>query len=102
MNADPHKTPNPLASALGRWSNEGGAQPATPVEESESIIRHLGAAVLMLWKHFPREIQRDLFDAASEMEEPNSNTDAMRHHLALFLHHNKKRDSDVIDEGGGD
>jgi len=102
MNARLPNPSNPLVSALARWNNEGGAQPATPAEESESILLHLGAAVLMQWNHLPRAIQRELFDAASKMEEPHSDTNVVRHQMALFLHAYKNRDSDTADVGGGD
>src|SRR5579862_5895908 len=104
MNATTSKTPlstpppsNPIVQALARWENEGGPLQALPADiDDNGILRHLGAAVIMLWNHFPREIQRDLFDAASEMEEPHADTETARQNMAIFLHHNKNRDASTI------
>src|SRR5579871_2621496 len=98
--ASSKKSTNPLVSALARWNNEGGAQLAALAEESEGILRHLGSAVIMLWNSLPREIQRDLFDAAAEMDEAHTDPEAFRQHMAIFLHHNKNRDMDAMDKGG--
>jgi len=100
MNTNATAPTNPLVSALARWNNEGGAQPATPAEESEGIIRHLGSAVIMLWNTLPREIQRDLFDTAAEMDEAHADPEAFRQHMAIFLHHNKNREMSTVDKGG--
>jgi hypothetical protein len=92
------KASNPLASAVARWENEGGASgPAsalsrdklTPLSEGEErILRCLGAAVLLQWNDLPTRIQRQLFEHAVSMGEAGQ-TAMLKEQIARFLHKHK-------------
>lgn len=91
------KDPNPLVTALSRWESEGGT---ISTAESETIISHLGAAVLAQWNKLSREAQRDLFNAAVDMNETSRDPEIFKQHIAVFLHHNKNREQETVDKGG--
>ena len=92
------KTLYNLARALSRWESEGGA--GEPLQGSESgpgidlqaaeerILRCLGAAVILQWSDLPTEIQRDLFDDAASMSDPEQRF-RLKQQIARFLHDNK-------------
>lgn len=83
---------HPLARALARWDNEGGAVPAVghvALSKSElHVLRCLGAAVLAVWTELPTEVQRSLFDHAASSGDPQQSS-ALREHIARFLHNHK-------------
>jgi hypothetical protein len=93
------KASNPLAGALARWENEGGASgpaseepsrdKAVPLsEEEERILQCLGAAVLLQWNDLPTPIQRQLFEHAVAMGEAR-HTAELKEQIARFLHTHK-------------
>ena len=92
------KPSNPLASALARWENEGGASgpgsapsrdnPVPLSEDEERILQCLGAAVLLQWNDLPTRIQRQLFEHAVSMGEAGQ-TAMLKEQIARFLHKHK-------------
>lgn len=57
----------------------------SPYSEQENILRCLGAAVILNWNTIPTELQRALFEAASNIQ--NSEQAApLKDVLAQFLH----------------
>jgi hypothetical protein len=91
-----------LARALSRWEGEGGAEKARQVSEfgpdialqeaEERILRCLGASVIIQWNDLPTEIQRNLFDDAASMSDPQRRF-RLKQQIARFLHDHKD-DSD--------
>ena len=72
MNRDLSKgslKPNALIQALRDWRNKVTHNPA---REYHDVLEHLGTAVIMRWAHLPREVQRELFGAAVDMNEPKA------------------------------
>lgn len=55
--------------------------------EEEKILRCLGAAVILNWNTIPTKLQRELFEAASSLEDDQ--TALLRGKLAQFLHDHK-------------
>jgi hypothetical protein len=53
--------------------------------EQESILRCLGAAVILNWNTIPTKLQRALFEAASN----SGRTTALKEAIAQFLHDHK-------------
>ena len=77
---------NSLARAVSRWEDEGGnLKGAQMIEEEDRILECLGIAVIKAWDDLPRDIQREIFAAASEVEESGSSDDR-KEHIARFLH----------------
>lgn len=95
---DPLQPPNPLARALARWENEGGAVLSaanevadergvlSPIEQG--ILQCLGAAVLAQWSVLPTDVQKALFQDAVSSGDPRQSTD-LREQIARFLHNHK-------------
>jgi len=87
-----------LARALGRWESEGGAEEPLQgmefglgialQEAEERILRYLGAAVILQWNDLPTEIQRNLFDDAASMSDPERRF-RLKQQIARFLHDHK-------------
>src|SRR5688500_7714372 len=87
-----------LAKALGRWESEGGAAelrqgsgfgPDMALQAAEErILRCLGAAVILQWNDLPTEIQRNLFDDAASMSDPERRF-RLKQQIARFLHEHK-------------
>jgi hypothetical protein len=87
-----------LARALSRWEGEGGAEEplqgsevglgVAPQEAEERILRCLGAAVILQWNDLPTEIQRNLFDDAASMSNPERRF-RLKQQIASFLHDHK-------------
>jgi hypothetical protein len=84
-----------LVRALSGWESEGGAEEpqgsdfGADVEEAEGrILRCLGAAVILQWNDLPTEIQRDLFDDAASMSDPERRF-RLKQQIARFLHDHK-------------
>jgi hypothetical protein len=92
------KASNPLASAVARWENEGGAsgpasalsrdKPVLLSEDEGRILQCLGAAVLLQWNDLPAPIQRQLFEHAISMGEAGQ-TAKLKEQIARFLHTHK-------------
>jgi hypothetical protein len=87
-----------LARALSRWESEGGAEEPLQAsvfgadvalqEVEERILRCLGAAVILQWNDLPTEIQRNLFDDAASMSNPERRF-RLKQQIARFLHDHK-------------
>jgi hypothetical protein len=56
--------------------------------EQENILRCLGAAVMLKWNTIPTKLQRDLFEAASSIQD-SERTAPLKDVLAQFLHDHK-------------
>jgi hypothetical protein len=92
------KASSPLASALARWENEGGAsepesapsrgKPVLLSEDEGRILQCLGAAVLLQWNDLPTPIQRQLFGHAVATGEARQ-TAQLKEQIARFLHTHK-------------
>lgn len=88
----PRSKPNAFIQAL-----QNSRDKTVEADGHEDILEHLGAAVMLRWAHLPRDVQRDLFEAAVDLNEPNAET--VRQHIAVFLHQHKN-DGLVTDSGG--
>ena len=88
-----------LATALDRWTGEGGA-PATPAGESaesgrQRILLRLGLATMEEWERLPTGAQRAIFRRASG---DAADTPATMLELARFLHDGAaQRNADAAD-----
>jgi hypothetical protein len=83
---------NSLSRALSRWKSEGGSSKsadlknqAQTIEDEDRILECLGVALIKVWDDLPRDIQRNLFAAASEVEE-SAAPGERKEHIARFLH----------------
>ncbi len=61
---------------------------AASIQEEERILLCLGAAVIMNWNDWPREIQRELCASAASLSEP-LHTAELKEQIARFLHSHK-------------
>ena len=86
--------PNAFIQALRNWRDKV-AHPQS--DGHQDVLAHLGAAVIVRWAHLPREVQRELFNAAVDMNEPGA--ESVRQHIAVFLHQHK---NDALVDGGGE
>lgn len=83
-----------LARALSRWESEGGSGETldrsehVPQTAEERILRCLGAAVILQWNNLPTDIQRNLFDDAASMSDPEQRF-RLKQQIARFLHEHK-------------
>jgi len=59
----------------------------TLTAEEDTVLRCLGAAIIMQWNTLPAKLQRELFDDAGDMGELDSS--ALRGQIARFLHTHK-------------
>jgi hypothetical protein len=57
----------------------------TSLGEEDTVLRCLGAALIMRWKTLPAKLQKELFDDAGDMGEL-LDTAALRGQIARFLH----------------
>ena len=64
-------------------------------EEDEQILKCLGAAVIMRWNTVPTKLQRELFDCASTMGDPQQAT-PLKRAIARFLHNHKDDEYEQI------
>jgi hypothetical protein len=62
-----------------------------PADAADKISRALGHAVARCWSRLPQEAQHDLFEAAV-----NSQGEAIRQQLAIFLHGQHARTLDAL------
>jgi hypothetical protein len=99
--AETKKVPKNLydvARALSRWESEGGAEEPPQGSElgpdidlqaaEERILQCLGAAVILQWNDLPTEIQRNLFEDAASMSDPDRRF-RLKQQIARFLHEHK-------------
>ena len=56
--------------------------------EEDTVLRCLGAALIMQWNTLPAKLQKELFDDAGDMGEL-LDTSALRGQIARFLHIHK-------------
>lgn len=88
-----------MATALDRWTGEGGA-PATPVGESaeagrQRMLLRLGMATMEEWERLPTGAQRAIFRRASG---DATDTPSTMLELARFLHEGAaQRSGDAAD-----
>jgi hypothetical protein len=79
--------------ALQRVAQGGHPDGPPPLEQEDlETLSCLGAAVIALWSHLPRDVQRDLFEVASKASVDAG--DDLRLHLALVLHAHHARTAD--------
>lgn len=88
---------NPLARALARWENEGGAT-SSPEQGDEGrvvlslaeqrILQCLGAAVIAQWAELPTDVKKALFEHAVSSGDPRHSVE-LREQIARFLHNHK-------------
>ena len=88
------------ANALDRWENEGGAtrvisetlaaQISALTPSERQVLQCLGAAVVVRWTELPLNVQRTLFEVASEHRGSSSET-ALAARIARLLHEHKDR-----------
>jgi hypothetical protein len=76
---------------LAPTANGGGDGPSLAQDE-EQVLRRLGAAVLMRWNTLPTKLQKELFDAASQVG-GLLQAGAGKGQIARFLHNHKDDDA---------
>jgi hypothetical protein len=69
---------------------EESAMDELSAQTKERLARVLGEAVARTWSTLPHHVQHDLFEAAVAAE-----GEAVRHELAIFLHHRHARTADA-------
>jgi hypothetical protein len=88
---------NPLARALARWENEGGATVSAEQGDDERVVlsqaeqrilQCLGAAVIAQWAELPTDVKKALFEHAVSSGDPRHSVD-LREQIARFLHNHK-------------
>lgn len=95
---------SPLARALYRWENEGGATSSSLGDESDGFgvlslaeqqtLQCLGAAVIAQWTGLPTDVQKALFEDAVSSGDPRQSVH-LREQIARFLHNHK---DDALDQ----
>jgi hypothetical protein len=60
--------------------------------EEDTVLRCLGAALIMRWNTLPAKLQRELFDNAGDIGE-SFDASALRGQIARFLHKHKNDES---------
>jgi hypothetical protein len=90
----PKSKPNAFVQALRNSRDKAAPREG---DGHQDVLEHLGAAVMLRWAHLPRDVQRDLFNAAVDLNEPDA--DSVRQHIAVFLHQHKD-DAHIVDGGG--
>jgi hypothetical protein len=79
----------PPADGHGRRTDGGAWSTAHNFDDREKhILLSLGASVLLKWNDLSREIQRDLFEAATKAT-ASEQEERVRQQLAVFLHDHK-------------
>jgi hypothetical protein len=85
-----------VASALGRWEEEGGAQVppwalkyegGNLADTERHVLECLGAALVSHWNELSRDVQRTIFQraATNTAYDPTQ----LKAHIARFLHDHK-------------
>jgi hypothetical protein len=77
-------------------SEQDRAKCVTLTAEEDTVLRCLGAALIMQWNTLPAKLKRELFDNAGDMGE-SFDASALRGQIARFLHKHKNDESN-----GGD
>jgi hypothetical protein len=77
-------------------SEQDRAKCVTLTAEEDTVLRCLGAALIMQWNTLPAKLQRELFDNTGDMGE-SFDASALRGQIARFLHKHKNDKSN-----GGD
>jgi hypothetical protein len=76
---------------LAPMAKRGGDGPSL-AEDEEQVLRRLGAAVLMQWNTLPTKLQKELFDAASQVGDLLQ-AGVLKGKIARFLHNHKDDDA---------
>ena len=71
---------------------KGGGDGPSLAEDEEQVLRRLGAAVIMQWNTLPTKLQKELFDAASQVGDLLQ-AGAVKGQIARFLHNHKDDDA---------
>jgi len=80
-----------IAVALSRMNKTSEQETAGQLSEDETqILSLLGAAVVGEWSSMSRELQRRLFERASQVGAPGGDV-GLRQDLATFLHDHHQR-----------
>lgn len=79
-----------IAAALARMDKTDDAPGDGLSEEEAQILSLLGAAVVAEWNSLSREVQRALFERASELGAPGGDF-GLRQDIATFLHDHHER-----------
>lgn len=88
-----------IAAALSRMDKTTDAPPADGLSEEEAqILSLLGAAVVAEWNHLTREMQRALFERATQLGAPGGDF-GLRQDIATFLHDHHERTAANGDRG---
>lgn len=74
------------AEALPRFPTDRVA--LTLDGSDQEVVEALGAGVLMLWNDLPQDIQRQIFESATQVLS-SDHSKKVREELALFLHDHK-------------
>ena len=69
-------------------SEQDRSKCAALTAEEDTVLRCLGAALIMQWNTLPAKLKRELFDSAGDMGEL-LDTSALRGQIARFLHTHK-------------
>jgi hypothetical protein len=69
-------------------SEQGRSKCVPLTAEEDTVLRCLGAALIMQWNTLPAKLQRELFHDAGDMGEL-LDTSALREQIARFLHTHK-------------
>ena len=69
-------------------SGQDRTKSVAPPDEEDTVLRCLGAALIVRWNTLPAKLQKELFDDAGDMGEL-LDTSALRGQIARFLHIHK-------------
>lgn len=88
-----------IASAIARLDRFNAVDPATELSpEEEQVLACLGAALVSEWNAIPRDVQRQIFERASNLGPPHASF-GLRQELALFLHDHHERTAPAVRKG---
>lgn len=85
---------NPLARALARWENEGGATISAEQDDDgrvmlsqaeQRILQCLGAAVIAQWAELPTDIKKALFEHAVSSGDPRHSVNCESRSPAFYI-----------------
>ena len=89
-----HWRPNNYDSTL-TVSGQDCTKPVALPGEEDTVLRFLGAALIMRWNTLPAKLQKELFDDAGDMGEL-LDTSALRGQIARFLHIHKNDQATAV------
>jgi hypothetical protein len=78
-------------------SNQNRSERVDLTAEEDTVLRCLGAALIMQWNTLPAKLQKELFHNAGDMGEL-LDASALRGQIARFLHKHKNDESDGGDQ----